>query len=806
MMTKKLEDVNPMSVDTPKEAPDKSQISYEASTGGLIVPINEARVRNLMQKHGLIPPDALERDTLQRCVTETSPDKQNGAYILIGGTRPCLFVQNWACDDRMARYTLGYKLKDLSSKEKVALEADLAKRRAEFQAAQETRWKEAEDEVSTFMDGLRGTDAWQSEYLRRKLPGIRKDILARILSTLGYDSTKGALIIPMYRLDGANFVLCNVQRIFINRDGESQKLFWPGGRTKGAFAMIPWAEGADCGRVLACEGYATGLSAHLATGLGVYCAMSAGNLKDVAMALATHFRDQGIEMRIMVAADHDKPVDRYKDPKTMQPLDGGIGRFKAEEAARAIHGTWCMPPSEEYEGMDFNDLFVKEGAEAVEKIGDQFDLAKKFFQTYESKFLYHVPAKEWYILNNKNGIFEKDCSNRVDAKISKMIDAETIGMGKKDKAPLKTAYIVNAVKTILTYDDKYGHSGEGLDENIFLLGTPAGVVDLKTGILRKGTEQDLITKTTLTAPIAETPSDYWAACPMYLQFLYESAQGDEDYIKYLIDVCGYCLSGSTRAQVFFFLFGSGGTGKSLFVSILYRILNDYSVTMDPEILLETRNEPKPDSIADLEGARLCYAEEVSGKRWRERRVKSLTGGDMQRSRALYTKSHPFPMQGKIVITSNAAPQLAGESGDAFRRRLRVLPFTHKPDVPDENLLDKIIEHEAPVILRMWINAAAGVLKNGLRTPRIVEEASAAVFEEADVMAQWLADCTIARPDVRVSKAEAYDSWKEYCDENRVPAGTKVAFSRKLASAPYNVDTVRSHGTDYFIGIALTTQS
>lgn len=362
-MTKDSNFVNESgATDALKETPEKSQITYEASTGGLIVPIDESRVRSIMQKHGLIPPDVIERDSLQRCVTETSPDKLNGAYILIGGTRPCLFIQNWATDDRMVRYPLGFKVKELTGQEKLALDSELAKRRAEFQAMQEARWKEAEDEVTTFMDELRGTDAWQSAYLRKKLPGVQKDALAHVLPSLGYDSKGGALIVPMYRLDGANLVPCNAQRILINRDGESQKLFWPGGRTKGAFAMIPWAEGADRGRVLACEGYATGLSANLATGLGVYCAMSAGNLKAVATAISVFFRDQaGVEIKVTVLADHDRPQDRIMDPKTMQPLDGGIGRYKAEEAARAVHATWCMPPVPKSESMDFNDLFVKEG-------------------------------------------------------------------------------------------------------------------------------------------------------------------------------------------------------------------------------------------------------------------------------------------------------------------------------------------------------------------------------------------------------------------------------------------------------------
>ena len=48
-----------------------------------------------------------------------------------------------------------------------------------------------------------------------------------------------------------------------------------------------------------------------------------------------------------------------------------------------------------------------------------------------------------------------------------------------------------------------------------LLGTPGGVVDLRTGVLRNGRREDMITRTTAVAP-SDAPD-----CPLWLQFLHE---------------------------------------------------------------------------------------------------------------------------------------------------------------------------------------------------------------------------------------------------------------------------------------------
>ena len=108
------------------------------------------------------------------------------------------------------------------------------------------------------------------------------------------------------------------------------------------------------------------------------------------------------------------------------------------------------------------------------------------------------------------------------------------------------------------------------DRDPLLLGTPGGVVDLRSGNLRVGERKDLITKLTAVAP-AEAPD-----CPRWLRFLEEATGADAELIHFLQQLCGYCLTGLTIEQVLAFIHGPGGNGKSVFVNTIQKILGDYT--------------------------------------------------------------------------------------------------------------------------------------------------------------------------------------------------------------------------------------
>jgi putative DNA primase/helicase len=154
--------------------------------------------------------------------------------------------------------------------------------------------------------------------------------------------TTDVLIVPLMDLDGTIHTL---QRIY--EDGT--KRFLTGGAKAGHFTPIGGPlTGAET--ILVCEGWATGATAHEATGLPVVAAMDAGNLKRVAASLRERFPTT----RLLILADNDVKPGRVTNP----------GVQAAMAAARASGALVAVPP----EPGDFNDFAAVHGLAGVRAV------------------------------------------------------------------------------------------------------------------------------------------------------------------------------------------------------------------------------------------------------------------------------------------------------------------------------------------------------------------------------------------------------------------------------------------------------
>ncbi|MEO6320114.1 MAG: toprim domain-containing protein, partial [Polaromonas sp.] len=175
----------------------------------------------------------------------------------------------------------------------------------------------------------------------------------------GYLSAKGAtaygvrqdgqtLLIPMRDTSGK---LWNIERVNPADFKDKRGLF--GGKRKGCFHAI----GKPKGKIIVCEGYATGASIHEATLEAVAVAFNAGNLMPVATALHTKYP----QLQIILAADDDVHTD------------GNPGMTKATAAALAVGGAVAVPEfgADRPDGAtDFNDLHQMAGLDAVKACFD----------------------------------------------------------------------------------------------------------------------------------------------------------------------------------------------------------------------------------------------------------------------------------------------------------------------------------------------------------------------------------------------------------------------------------------------------
>jgi putative DNA primase/helicase len=255
--------------------------------------------------------------TLHRCHLDGhKAGTKNGAYILHPDGHPA----GWALD-----YTTGHfftwradgRSSRLSPADRAAIEAERKRREAERQQAHRTAASKA---WFIWSKTQAITDPAQHPYL------VKKRIQPHGARLSVYQG-RSSLVIPILGEPG----LTSLQ--FIEADGG--KRFLPGGEIKGCFMGIGMADVTldEPGKILICEGFATGASLHEWYQQPVVVAFNAGNLESAAKRIRGLYPNH----ELIVCGDND---------------ESGIGQKAARAAALACGGKYLLPP---VIGQDFND-------------------------------------------------------------------------------------------------------------------------------------------------------------------------------------------------------------------------------------------------------------------------------------------------------------------------------------------------------------------------------------------------------------------------------------------------------------------
>lgn len=335
---------------------------------------------------------------------------------------------------------------------------------------------------------------------------------------------------------------------------------------------------------------------------------------------------------------------------------------------------------------------------------------------------------------------------------------------------MRSAATVSAVERLARADRRHARRGEDFDKDPLALNTPGGVVDLRTGRLRPPSPGELHTAITSVAPGGD--------CPRWRYFLDQVLNDDAELVAYIQRWAGYLLTGLTREHAFLLLLGPGGNGKSLLVSALAHALGDYSAVLPMEALMQAAHDRHPTDLAMLRGARLALATETEARRaLAEAKLKQLTGGDKIAARFMRADFFQYTPAFKIVMVGNHRPTVRNPD-EAMRRRLHMLPMTFRPEHPDPHLA-AALRAEAPGILAWAIEGCLAWQREGLGKPQAVAEATAAYFEEQDLLAQWLTER--CEPDRRETAAVSalFRDWTSWAQARGEQGGTAKSFSAAL---------------------------
>ena len=340
-----------------------------------------------------------------------------------------------------------------------------------------------------------------------------------------------------------------------------------------------------------------------------------------------------------------------------------------------------------------------------------------------------------------------------------------------------TSTIQNIVK-LARSSPCHATTADEWDRDPWLLNTPDGVVDLKTGRLLEHRRSDMMTRMTTATPEGE--------CPLWLRFMNDVTDGDQALVDYLQKVVGYCLTGVTTEHALFFLHGGGANGKSVFVHVLMSILGNYAANAPVETFMETRTEKHPTDLASLQGARYVSSVETEqGKRWNESKLKTLTGGDKISARFMRQDFFEYTPQFKLVIAGNHKPSIRNVD-EAMKRRLHLIPFTVTvPDEKKDRALPNKLLRERDGILAWAVEGCLRWQKEGIKPPQSVMNATREYFEAEDHIGQWIEERCDTGESRREGVAQLYADWKNWCEEQGLYVGSMKRFSETLQSRKFD---------------------
>ena len=455
-------------------------------------------------------------------------------------------------------------------------------------------------------------------------------------------------------------------------------------------------------------------------------------------------------------------------------------------------------PSTLLESLESFPEWEPETAEVTNKMQLSTDfsedsLALLFIERHGNVYRW-TAGRDW--LHYDGTVWQRDQRKSYYSHIQKLC-REQIAL-KEDRTSItrvRSAKTRNGVAELAKHDPRIAMLDDVFRPDPNLLNTPNGIVDLRTGKMRKSRPEDYCTQITSISPSNEPPK-------LFLKTLNEIFLADEEIIAFVQRLLGYAITGLTTEQIIVFFYGSGANGKSLLLDLVARILGTYAIKLPINVLMQSKHHRHETEIAQLDGVRLAISSEPEqGAAWAEAKIKELTGDRTIRGRFMRKDFYEFLATHKHLVAGNYKPRLTG-SDPAIARRVKLVPFLANfegakcdPDLPEK------LFAEASQILGLLINGAKEWHENGLQVPEAIGNASHEYMAEMDDLGVWMEERCDVSPEYTEKSSALYADFKAWKDFKREPVLSQTVFGKQLSAKGF--EKMKSNGVKKYKGIELS---
>lgn len=459
--------------------------------------------------------------------------------------------------------------------------------------------------------------------------------------------------------------------------------------------------------------------------------------------------------------------------------------------------------------------------------------ANRFYDYFGKIFKYNVTDKTFMFWTGKTWIKdEKDIVKKYANKLIEIMrdEADSIEQnilkltteGNANEAKMQEKFLDAFRKNITRVSNKAGKeamlselkvlkdipvTSDEFNKQEFLLNTENGIVNLLNGEIMPFDSTKMLSKNTNTKISFEEPKNW-------INFLYSIFyRGDEEkdkketeeIVKFIKRALGYSLSGSTREQAMFLLYGSGSNGKSTFTEQVAYMMGSYADSIASSVLMQQKNPNNSAvySIAKLKNIRLVSTGETDeGGKFAEGQIKSLTGGDMISAQFKYGNEFSYKPEFKIWMSTNNKPIIRGTDFGIWRR-IFPIPFLRRFEKKEKDrMLPEKLRAESDKILGWCIQGFLEYqqLEEGLQLPTCLEKEKNAYKAQMDVVSQFIEKECYLEKGYRIHSKALYQNYKAWAMDNTEYIMKQSKFEEELLNRGIKARVIDKER--YYLGIRM----
>jgi len=308
------------------------------------------------------------------------------------------------------------------------------------------------------------------------------------------------------------------------------------------------------------------------------------------------------------------------------------------------------------------------------------------------------------------------------------------------------------------------------------------VIDLRNGKVRPITKDDYFT---YKCDVEYTTK----RSPEMLEIIGKIMCNNEENIKYLQKILGYCLSGDISARVYFILYGIGANGKSMILNLMNKILKEqYQAVSKCVFINNNQGKTGGTEVLQLKDCRLAtFSETEANDALNEAIIKMISGNDSITARGLYKDPVTFIPQCKLMLCTNFKPDF-NANDRANVDRVRLVPFNARfvdnPTKSNEFVriesIDKVVEQKYMNEFFSWcVDGAIEYYKNKKFNPtgEMLEAQNEYIREQSNIT-NFIDDTFDVCENDLYLKSEIKTMYEQWCKENTIkPLKVSVLFTK-----------------------------